>query len=542
MIAAEVDGIVRRLAAARRVAAVDTAGHLSARDIDGVARDICAIRRFLHETAVHIRHAARAGRFHVHRVLNGAAGRSCRLAAIYIPQYAARAPHRDRVLFRRIPAVGNTAERLIHGGAPFGFHHAQTEAVVVQENLGCRAGIRIGTQNRLVVRPDCPDPSCIIIELQLPFRLALEQCQAANRLICGKLRRIDGQFFPVHLLSAKAVVAFEGEHGTAMLCNIVIEVECILLKVLCLLDGDISRTNIERIARGIRRGAAAVNAASREIRTRRHRALIAAEVDGIIRRLAAARRIAAVDIAGHLSACDIDGAARDILVVRSMLDIAAVKICRFAAFEIDTILLGLSCAFGIAAVDVRRFAALDRDGVLFDRSMIRGIFHKTAVNIRHAARAGLFDLHGILGRISCRALRPAAVGSGQCADLPIHGKLILLRRIAMARKAAADLRLWIRSVVSPLGVSEAIPRQENLPRRIGLGVRVHDILEVAMCAQIFLMVIVRNRDGVVSAPLGERDAHGQAIPLPYRSIKLRLDIRPLGGCRAKPAFCKGKHR
>ena len=264
MIAAEVDGIVRRLAAARRVAAVDTAGHLSARDIDGVARDICAIRRFLHETAVHIRHAARAGRFHVHRVLNGASGRSCRLAAIYIPQYAARTLHRGRVLFRRVPAVGNTAKRLAHGGAPFGFHHTLTEAVVVQENLCRRAGIRIGTQRGFIIAGNASRFILrhIVRELERICRIAPEQCHLADRLICGKLRRIYIKLLPVHRLSAKAVIAFEGEHGTAVLCNIVIEVEYILLKVLRLLDGDISRTNIERIARGIRRGAAAVNTAS----------------------------------------------------------------------------------------------------------------------------------------------------------------------------------------------------------------------------------------------------------------------------------------
>ena len=190
----------------------------------------------------------------------------------------------------------------------------------------------------------------IVLEMQRVRRRALQQLDAAHAVdileIVGIDRRaVDADLAPIDARAREISRVLDGQHHVVIRKRL-IQLEIVALEVVDGLYGDILPVDAERIARDIRL-VAAIDRARRERRTSEIGMLRVAKADRVARRLACANGIAAVNIGGstgilEASARDGDAVVRDIARADS---IAAVnRAFDLAACDGDAVVHDIPCA------------------------------------------------------------------------------------------------------------------------------------------------------------------------------------------------------
>ena len=397
-----------------------------------------------------------------------------------------------------------------------------SEAVVVENDRGRRARIRIRAQRRLVVavrRGRRLVLSRVVREAERVRRRALQKRHIADDRAAAKLVRRDLDTRPVNR-RAEAVRSRERQHGDGGIVRrrIVLHMEHILVEVARRLHRDVLCIDIQRIARDVARIAAAVERNSREIRPVRHRrrqarriaahacSAVVAEVDRVARRRARARRAAAVDVARDRAARERDRAPGHIARARR---IAAVDIARHrAACDSDIVFRHIARARRIAAADIARHRAARNPGVIFRHVARARRIAAGDIACHRAARAP----GGILRHLA-RTRRMSA------ADIARHRAIcnsdVVFRHIARAACIASGeiLRLALFHI-------DVVARNDSAVRRISDEAAV-DVCDLAVF-QLDVHHIVfraacraRRLSGVsgVKRSATLRSRHGQLIVL-----------------------------
>ena len=431
------------------------------------------------------------------RIIGGRSRRPCRLAAVDGFQPARRrAGHFQLIVRRRAPEIGYAAVYFAvrrRGGAVI-LLLGVAEAVVVQQHFLRRAGSRIGVQGKLIVAA-IPRRRMIHragIAREIHHARALQERQLAFGLIRGKRRGVDLDLRPVHSAS-QTVIIRERQHGGAH-ADLVAQMEVDRIEIAQRLDVNILRLDIQCVARDVACIAAAVERHAREIRAcRERRGRTVAEVHGVARRLARARRVARVDIARSLAsrnrngvvrsiaaravspveiACDFRACKRDGIARHRSSAVAAISRCGLAALQNETVLRHSAGGGRIqtAVSRCRQFAARHGEGIVRD-----GVADGRApAPCRHMRR--------ICGRILRRFIVLELIAFQENALRPcqmrirIYGKLKIPVRLPphaeRIRRAHAELR-----EVQPGFVME----KRQAVRLIALALRGNDRPQLDLC-------------------------------------------------------------
>ena len=331
---------------------------------------------------------------------------------------------------------------------------ALAETVGVDEDSARRARVRIRALDDFVVaarRSRLVAFRRVVLEFQCARCLALHERERAERLVGGELRRVDRDLVPVDFLSTESVHAFEREHRAAALGvavvnlaarrfvrgDVVGQVERVVFKVLCALDGGILDVDVQGVAPRIVRLVAAVECCIfRMCACGERRSRAVAEIHGVARGLSRARGIAAVDIAADAAARDGDGVARRVGMAGGVVDAPAHEI-------------------------VQRRAAREGHGVARDCARARGIAAVDTADLLCACRA---DGHAV----ACRAARTvrglASIGRRDAARRQSRDRqMVVCRRIAFVGDAAVD---FARAACKRCGGGRAVVDSRIVPEAV----------------------------------------------------------------------------
>ena len=265
---------------------------------------------------------------------------------------AVNARDRQRIARRRVTVVGNAAIKLaalrLSGavkGDPAAFE------TVDHPDDGSRLILVLIRHQCALMRIRRPEiPHGIVLEMQRVRRRALQQLDAAHavdilEIVCIDRRAVDADLAPIDARAREISRVLDGQHHVVIRKRL-IQLEIVAFKVVDGLYGDILPVDAERIARHIRL-VAAIDRVRRERRTSEIGMLRVAKADRVARRLSCAIGIAAVNVGGsagilEASARDGDAVVRDIARADS---IAAVnRAFDLAACDGDAVVHDIPCA------------------------------------------------------------------------------------------------------------------------------------------------------------------------------------------------------